>query len=50
MKIKPLPLYCVVNKKAPKLSFNNLVRCSDKVEVRLKKGEKIIKVKVSEDK
>ena len=44
--MKSLKLYCIVDKKNPKLKYLNLIQCSDKNEVRIKKDEKIIPVEV----
>jgi len=44
--MKSLKLYCIIDKKKPKLSYFNLIQCCDKKEVRLKKGEKLIPVEV----
>jgi len=48
--MKSLTLYAIIDRKAPKLTYFNLLQTCDKKEVRLKKGEKIIKVTVVESK
>ena len=47
MKIKPIYLYCAVNKKRPKLDYLNLIDLKDKKYIKLSTDEGLVKCKLA---